>query len=214
VDPTKHVNGRTDASGGACDSCHGDATRTTGPKDAPPKDARGNVATTARGVGAHQSHLKFAQTLTSAPVACTECHATPGSAGHGNGVVEVQFGPFSRLNGSMPAWNAATLSCSGNYCHGAKNAGGAVTAPLWTKVDGTQKTCISCHGRPPSDGKHTKHFNQGISCASCHPGYTATAVNRTVHMNGIRNAGATTKLTKFDPVTRRCTLTCHGAKTW
>ena len=96
----------------SCTSCHGDATRaatTLNPllAAAPPVDTKGNTATTARGVGAHQRHL-VAGAL-SAGTACGECHATVPSSAHSNGVVEVVFGTLARTGSVTPAWNGSRL---------------------------------------------------------------------------------------------------------
>ena len=49
----------------------------------------------------------------------------------------------------VPVWNPATGTCASTYCHGSTQLGGAHKVPVWTQVDGTQKTCGSCHGDPP-----------------------------------------------------------------
>jgi hypothetical protein len=67
------------------------------------------------------------------------------------------------------------------------------------------QSCGSCHGVPPSSGRHSLHVSRGISCSSCHgSGYSSTTANAATHMNGTVNltAGGTS-----------CN-TCHGAKSW
>jgi hypothetical protein len=69
-------------------------------------------------------------------------------------------------------------------------------------VDGTQITCTSCHGMPPTtvnkNGALTTHpASTGTDCGNCHTGYTATTVNVALHVNGTVDA------------TVSCT-SCHG----
>jgi hypothetical protein len=82
---------------------------------------------------------------------------------------------------SGTAWNGS--SCS-SYCHGSTlAAGGTATNPNWTKVDGTQSTCTSCHGNPPP----SPHPQQS-DCSTCHPDAGATAGTFTTpsqHIDGI-----------------------------
>jgi predicted CxxxxCH...CXXCH cytochrome family protein len=176
-----HINGTVEVAGTHCNSCHGDSG-----SDAPPVDTEGNTATTARGVGAHRIHL--APTLTTA-VACAECHVVPSAlddAGHIDSVLpaEVTFaaGPRSSLDGATPVWNAGALRCEGTYCHGATLAGGTATAPVWTTVDGSQASCGSCHGSPPSPG----HPSSAL-CGRCHAAVaddTPSVVNAALHVDG------------------------------
>jgi predicted CxxxxCH...CXXCH cytochrome family protein len=157
--------------GTSCNGCHGSPT-----SDAPPKDLQGNVATTFIGVGAHQSHVTGLHGVT-APLDCTSCHpkpSTPIQALHMDGKVEVTgyTGTDLALLAAIttPGWDRTTVSCATSYCHGATLGGGTAMQPVWTKVDGTQAACGSCHGLPP-----TKHLTltppvTAASCAPCHPG--------------------------------------------
>jgi predicted CxxxxCH...CXXCH cytochrome family protein len=167
-----------------CSSCHGDFKRGTALNaSAPPFDVSGNVTTAARGVGAHEKHLDVG-------VACAECHPVPYDPMHSDGVVDVTFGPVGAT--LYPAsWDTTTLTCS-TYCHGNTTAGGTLKTPVWTRVDGTQAACGTCHGVPPP----SPHV-QNNDCGGCHPGYTATAVNPLTHIDGqIQTTGG-------------CTM-CHG----
>jgi predicted CxxxxCH...CXXCH cytochrome family protein len=47
-------------------------------------------------------------------------------------------------------------------------SGGAITAPVWNKVDGTQAACGTCHGLPPA-GSHPAVGSATTGCATCHP---------------------------------------------
>jgi predicted CxxxxCH...CXXCH cytochrome family protein len=121
--------------GGICASCHGGVDNATG---APPDDLAGNTATTARGVGAHTSHVE------AGPVAgafdCGECHfpkpASVGSPGHNDGTVQVVFGALAGTGTATPVWNGGVSppTCSSVYCHGATLGGGTGTnlTPAWT----------------------------------------------------------------------------------
>jgi predicted CxxxxCH...CXXCH cytochrome family protein len=133
----------------------------------------------------------------SAPLACSECHVVPDHIPHSNGTADVTFGAKARSGGATPTWNGA--SCSSVYCHGATlGAGGTNHAPEWTRVDGTQAACGTCHGIPPPP--ETGHM-QTTACGSCHTGYTSTSVNPALHVNGSIDVGAMT-----------CT-SCHGDAT-
>jgi predicted CxxxxCH...CXXCH cytochrome family protein len=164
TDPTRHVDGNLDVNGGvACNTCHGAAA-----SNAPPKDTLNNTATTARGVGAHQSHLNPA-TRFYKTIACVDCHVVPSSLnslGHRDTPLPAEV-KFSGRAGTSPTWNGA--QCSNVYCHGATltsgagGAGGTATSPLWQKVDGTQSQCTSCHGFPPP-APHP----QNSDCGACH----------------------------------------------
>jgi predicted CxxxxCH...CXXCH cytochrome family protein len=215
VNPATHLNGVLDVTGGgtglACTSCHGDPTRASNPA-APPTDTLGNTATTAPGVGAHQSHL--GSTLRAGAVACTDCHVVPTSTSHSNGVVQVTFSGTATLNGQAPAWSAATLTCATTYCHASSlTTGGTARAPVWNQVDGTQKTCSSCHGAPPPSGHHSTHA--GRSCGNCHGGYSTTTVNAATHIDGSRSVGgAGSSITSWNAATMTCTNTCHSSRTW
>lgn len=197
-----------------CTSCHGDANRAAvagadaNLKSAPPLGTKGETATSTRAVGAHQAHVSSTD-MRAAPIACNECHVVPTATNHSNGTVDVVFGTLAKTGNAAPAWNGT--SCSASYCHG-NFTGGANAAPSWTT--GTT-TCTSCHGAPPATGDHQRGAHQ-FACSQCHgTGYSANAVNKTLHINGVKNAGgAGSSITTWNPATRRCTPTCHGAETW
>ena len=162
-----HIDGKIDIAGGACTSCHGDATRAPSAiAAAPPLGTHGETATTTRAVGAHQAHLVAGHV--SAPVACTECHVIPTStASHPNGTVTVTFGSLASSGSVASSWSGTTCA---TYCHGASLGGGSATAPVWTRVDGTQRQCGSCHGTPPpASSGHPSVSSALTGCAACHP---------------------------------------------
>ncbi|MBN2358473.1 MAG: CxxxxCH/CxxCH domain-containing protein [Deltaproteobacteria bacterium] len=159
-----HVDGKVDVTSG-CTRCHGSSE---GP--APPVDLQGNSETSAIGVGAHQSHLRAGQYRQA--IACGECHLVPAALvarGHvdGLGPAEVRFGTdaLARADGATPTWQreGSTPNCSDVYCHGATLGGGLITEPVWTRVDGSQVGCGTCHGLPPPP----PHPDDG-DCAQCH----------------------------------------------
>ena len=199
-----HVNGRIDVAALSCTSCHGDAARNDA---APPVGTHGETATTARAVGAHQAHLRSGPF--SDGVACSECHVVPASATHTDGVVDLRFGVIATTGGVAPRWNGA--SCSATYCHGSFSGGIAANAPQWTKVDGTQAACGTCHAQQPGTGHHGTHRSEGITCGRCHAGYGATSVNAALHVNGKKDLDASTG---WSPTTRTCANACHGTERW
>lgn len=202
--PEKHVDGVVQVKGGgsACNSCHGDTSAASpapgDPSTAPPSDTNGETNTSLATVGAHASHLKAAHGV-AAPVACSECHTVPsavGSPGHNDGEAEVAFGDLAEARGAGPTWNVQEATCA-TYCHGQTLSGGTNTAPSWTKVDGSQAACGTCHGLPPP----TRHPQNplGLKCSQCHDTVAEDASgNLTIakpkqHVNGTVNMiGGTT----------------------
>lgn len=159
--PERHVDGAidVDVSRLGCTSCHG-----ANGNPAPPTDTAGHTDTTSVGVGAHAAHLGASDWHREGK--CEDCHEVPSTIfekGHLDSPkpAEVTFGAIASKGGSKPAWTGTT--CTGVYCHGAANEGGAHTSPTWTKVDGSQVTCGSCHGMPPG-GKHPP----SAQCWNCH----------------------------------------------
>lgn len=162
--PERHVDGIVDLIGLDCTSCHGDVANGN---PAPPQDTQGNVATTTRGVGAHQSHL--APSTWRAPIDCTECHIRPptvSAAGHTDTPLpaELTFGGRATADGATPSFDGASTTCSGVYCHGATlQPGGTNTTPNWTSVGTGEVSCGTCHSLPPG-GTHTTLS----ACEDCH----------------------------------------------
>ncbi|MEZ4363723.1 MAG: CxxxxCH/CxxCH domain-containing protein [Kofleriaceae bacterium] len=210
--PELHINGLVEiATTQPCDSCHGTAGRAS-----PPRDAHGNTQTTAPGVGAHAQHLTTNSTW-HAPLACNECHLVPGSTAdqtHLDGTNEVYLDPTTMVPGSdtgtggllqIPgaAYNAGNQTCTNTYCHGGGGSplkGGNANVPKWTKVDGTQATCESCHGHPPP-APHPQNSN----CGSCHPTMVAGGDNRTIALPAKHLDGS------VDIIGDQACDTCHGS---
>lgn len=176
-------NSSQDSSGSsaveACSLCHGGLENA-----APPTDLAGNAATTARGVGAHQSHLLGS--AWAAPVACKSCHIVPENstdAGHADDALpaEVVFAGIATTGDLSPSWDGTT--CQNTWCHGATLTGGTNTQPTWTAVDTGQVECGTCHGLPPA-----LPHPQNTQCEACHSitaGENLTIVNAATHVNGI-----------------------------
>ena len=190
--PAKHIDGNVDViNDQPCNNCHGDKTATPVAGDnivnAPPTDTHGNTATNIIGVGAHASHMQVSSWR--AAISCTQCHTVPTSLesiGHIDHSLPA-YVRFGSLAGSTAAWNEST--CSNTYCHGATlsymgvGAGGTTTTPVWTKVDGSQSTCGSCHGLPPPSP-----HPQDADCGKCHntmtPGGGLVITDPTRHIDG------------------------------
>lgn len=181
-DKTKHVNGTVDVQPKTgCSDCHGSATNA-----APPVDLGGNTATTAKGVGAHQSHLKPNGPFR--PVPCNECHVVPqkwDEAGHIDTLLPAEL----TFSGVATAWKAAPKyengKCDNTYCHGAVTAlappSGTLTVPEWTKVDGSQAACGNCHAFPPL----APHPAAPAGCDPCHKNLTGLTFNKPLtHVDG------------------------------
>ena len=198
-----HINGNVDVIGLTCTTCHGDAASNN---PAPPKGTKGETLTTQAAVGAHAQHLTASAWHRDGQ--CTDCHTVPASVGHSNNQIDFTWGDVATSSNSLPAFDAATTTCSGVYCHGntlpGPKAGGTIkTQPKWTQVDGTFDSCgASCHTNPPG-GTHPKNDK----CALCHTPViasfdaatqTATWASPGLHIDG------SVELTSLT-----CT-TCHG----
>jgi predicted CxxxxCH...CXXCH cytochrome family protein len=184
-----------------CTMCHGDNVGFT--NAAPPRATWGNNVpndpTNIR-IGAHQSHVRATHGL-SLPLDCTVCHAKPAdalAANHIDAVVSVTgytgTDPNLLANVKDPSFSTATATCATSYCHGGgvapKLTDGTLTQPNWTKVDGTQAACKTCHGVPPASvWGHGYHRD----CQRCHLDVawwdqatnTTTLTNPALHVNGV-----------------------------
>ena len=180
-----------------CVVCHGGTDNATG---APPEDLFGNIATTARGVGAHTAHLS-GKSL-SAGFECETCHLVPttfDAAGHVDSELpaEVLFSNLALTDSAAPVWNSSSTSCSESYCHGnwslAKEQSNSAfiyaddvmqgnnATPTWT--DPESAACGTCHGLPPT-GHTPFELN---ACANCHAAVVdsdGNIIDATKHVNG------------------------------
>jgi len=184
IDRTRHVDGKVDLDlPNDCRVCHGSENA------APPLDVAGNSSAEFASVGAHQNHVLG--TSGSRAVPCGECHVVPDdvlAAGHldSGGPAEVLFSGAAVAGGAAPKYDGET--CQDSYCHGADfpdkyESGGTLTAPEWTRVDGSQTLCGSCHGLPPP----VPH-PQIDTCTDCHANVLSdqkSFLYPDLHVNGV-----------------------------
>ena len=178
-----------------CGDCHGSSANF-----APPKDTLGNTSTSFTGVGAHQAHLTNGAYREA--IECNSCHLVPlavSAVGHLDSALpaEIVFGELAKIGGFDPQWNGTT--CTDVYCHGAALAGGTLTQPNWTVVDGSQVFCGSCHGIPPP----LPHVQQA-NCETCHGDVVNAGqqiINKQLHINGEVNVSNSAQT---------C-FSCHGS---
>ncbi|MFZ5891488.1 MAG: CxxxxCH/CxxCH domain c-type cytochrome [Myxococcota bacterium] len=167
VERARHVDGVIDVNVGSdCTGCHGSLN------PAPPFDLAGNNMISAPGVGAHQVHIQG--TPRSKAVPCESCHRVPENVlapGHldGQASANVVFSGVALAHGASPSYVEGR--CENTACHGAvfperHESGGTITAPLWTRVDGTQAPCGSCHALPPP--RPHPYREQSPNCSGCH----------------------------------------------
>jgi predicted CxxxxCH...CXXCH cytochrome family protein len=157
----RHLDGTLDVAALGCDACHG-----ADGDPAPPAALDGTVEPTARGVGAHDAHLRGG--ALGGPVACESCHLVPElqtDPGHFDPSpgAEVTFSGLAVADQTVPVYDPETLTCSGVYCHGASLGGGGGSDPVWT-APGSVEACDACHGAPPP----APHPAFG-ACIACHP---------------------------------------------
>jgi len=190
----------------ACNTCHGSFTDPT--RIAPPRSINNNSNTSDKGVGAHSKHL-YDNTLGN-QTSCFTCHNVPQSiyaSGHfDTGLpAEVFLKELALANVANNAvYDPTAATCSNTYCHGnfvfykneapaedqfvftADSMAGLNNTVDWTKVDGSQAACGSCHGLPPAG-----HIQVPLTaCASCHGtviDFNGNIIDKTRHINGIIN---------------------------
>jgi predicted CxxxxCH...CXXCH cytochrome family protein len=201
-----------------CSSCHGSQDNA-----APTQALDGATSTSDIGVGAHQPHMNGGSIA--GPVACTECHPLPTVMDGDNhpdplsGGTVMVFGPLAQTGGAAPIWNRTTRTCTSTYCHGATLPGSFTPAPpLWTKVDGSQIKCDSCHGISPADLGASHPLHSAYTCDTCHARVTSaelTILDPTLHVDGLVDVSMAAGT--WDPVSRTCANTpdgCHGSQPW
>ena len=118
--------------------------------------------------GSHRSHV------TAGPLAaafdCSECHPKPAklvSPGHMDGVVTITWGALASVGGAA-SWDPTAATCT-VYCHGSAAKGGTNPTPRWTRVDGSQAACGTCHGLPPPGHPALATGSSAATCNACHP---------------------------------------------
>lgn len=101
----------------------------------------------------------------------------------------VLFDEVAIQGGAVPAWNRESGTCAATYCHGSTLPEAETRAvPVWTRVDGSQALCTSCHGFPPG-GAHPA----SPVCEACHGAVIATGgviIAPELHVNGTVEFGA------------------------
>jgi predicted CxxxxCH...CXXCH cytochrome family protein len=184
IDRSRHVDGIVDVDvTPSCTFCHGDEN------PAPPRDIAGHQDSAFEGVGAHQAHLETGMRARKVP--CSECHTVPEDAlspGHVDSALpaELAFSGAATAFGARPVYEAAT--CSETPCHGAvfpngHRSGGSTVTPVWTKVDGSQVVCGSCHGLPPP-----RPHPYPTNCSECHEDVASdnvSFVRPDLHIDGV-----------------------------
>ena len=188
----------------ACNTCHGDFNNPSRPS--PPRDVNGDTATTLMSVGAHASHL-YNNTLGQI-VACNNCHVVPQSV-YSEGHLDATPNSIVKLSGiattniaSNASFDPNTGVCANTYCHGnfkfrKSNAvptnqfiftdsvivGNAVSV-TWTKVDGSQVKCGSCHGLPPTGHVGPIPLTECFTCHGNVVDENGNIINQSLHING------------------------------
>lgn len=162
----------------ACNTCHGSSASI-----APPKDLSGNTGTNARGVGAHQKHLKTG--VISAGYKCATCHLPPKSFADPVHISQTSTGApilftdslaytASRKSGEVhlpqPVYDRTTGSCSDTYCHGSFEGGNMNNTVTWNAPN--QAACGTCHGDPATGDPlpMEEHLRSDLlhNCQGCH----------------------------------------------
>lgn len=186
-----------------CNTCHGSST-----SPAPPRDLSNNTSTAARGVGAHQVHLRG--TSRAGAITCADCHRIPDgvySPNHldGDNRAEVLMSGYLatlKTNAGAiapsPSYNPTTLECSNSYCHGTFKNGNLTNVAAWTNP--ATAACGTCHGNvnasdpariplPKTSAEGGTHPDN-TSCSFCH-GTVVNAnrqiINPSKHIDGKLN---------------------------
>ena len=149
-----HLNGQIDASGGACNSCHGYPPATGA--HAAHFGLTGTDATGGYGETTILQDRYPVATPTGAPgvyaFGCGLCHPTD-YARHRNGSVDVTLYEatatgLKALAAPGASYDRASETCSGVYCHSSGQQSPAFAAtPAWTST--APLGCGGCHGNPP-----------------------------------------------------------------
>ncbi len=204
VDKATHLDGLVQVSTLSCSSCHGDPARAP-VLTAAELDANGAPlvqasppagVTTANQVGAHLAHVNQGATppALSSAVRCDACHLIPLAGAHSNGSVLVTFGGLA-TNGASPTYDPVARGCSATYCHGQFTGGLQGNTVGWNAAG--KLACNACHGQATAAQPPHPH-PQNLACATCHAGYTSSAVTAATHVDGTVNK-----------TTSGCT-SCHG----
>jgi predicted CxxxxCH...CXXCH cytochrome family protein len=164
-----------------------------------PRPATGGGGGPLPTTGAHTIHLTG---TIAEPMDCLQCH-------NPQFVVTLEGFPAS-ANGAQPSFDGGTLTCSNVYCHAGGPqlllGGGTVPAPIWNPP--STVACGACHALP-GGSIETNAWHPAVAtavdCGLCHPGYTRTIVEKSIHVNGEANLKAPNLTTSCTP--------CHGDAT-
>jgi uncharacterized protein (TIGR03382 family) len=161
--------------------------------------------------GACQANGTQTRTVTASPAGCT---GTPPASSQSCTYVPpvvtctsftyTAFAPATCPSTGVQTRTVLTSSPAG--CTG----GTPVLSQSCTPPPPTTAACGTCHGIPPSSGKHSTHASR--SCSTCHgTGYSNTTVNAATHQNGTVNIATTIG---WNATTRSCSNSCHGTHSW
>jgi predicted CxxxxCH...CXXCH cytochrome family protein len=191
----------------SCNTCHGDFNNgifTDSTRIAPPRMVFPNHSSDS---SAHTGHL-YQNSLTD-NVDCAQCHKVPqyfDEPGHivkGATEASITFGELAKMQGNSPEYNSGSKTCSYVYCHGsftflkdssanswvyiADTIKGNFFNPVWTKLDGSQGECGTCHMLPPKGHQNEGTDPEATTCATCHSGVVdanGNIIDKTKHING------------------------------
>jgi predicted CxxxxCH...CXXCH cytochrome family protein len=156
--------------------------------------------------GAHERHAlsnRYALNLD-----CAVCHL--GYSLADSSVASTHMDGVKNVNGELAggSFSMSDSSCANTWCHG-NFPGGSHAKPGWYQAG---LACGSCHGVPPSTGRHFKHVREeGIGCGSCHPGFTSATVAKAIHVNRVVNVGFSSGSYSGG----NCSgISCHGTENW
>jgi hypothetical protein len=156
-----------------------------------------------------QSNDTQTRTVTSsAPAGCT-----------GGSPVLTQACPYAPpvCTYTYSAWSACSSSGTQTRTVSSSAPAGCAGTPVLSQActppPPPTQSCTTCHGIPPSTGRHSKHSSIA-TCTTCHgTGYSTTTVNPATHQNGVKNVVMTSPV-NWNASTRTCATTCHSSKSW
>lgn len=135
---------------------------------------------------------------------CASCHGALASSGKAGATASrIQ----TAINGNIGSMGS--LSALSTVQIAAIETALATVTPSPTPAP----ACGSCHGIPPSTGRHAKQLSKRVACVTCHgSGYSSTSFNVATHNNGVKNVDTAT--TGWSASNRSCANSCHGSESW
>ena len=149
-----YLSSHQGAFNGACALCHKTDGPGTGPLPPAPSCFSASYENSATSTGA------------------IACH--PG----GPGVAHITGADWLLPSAHVAAWQANSPPCFD--CHAVSTGGIDPTCRSCHTLDNpvTNSTgCDSCHGTPPSTGRHSDHNGGGFNCNDCHNGFGTNSLN-------------------------------------